>query len=626
MASILLVEDNDDHAILARRALSGSNQMFEVERAASVDECLAMLEEKSYDAIVLDYSLPKRSGLELLQEFEEAAYDVPVVMITSQGDEKIAVEAMKSGAYDYVSKVDDYLTKLPLTLQKAIKAHEMATERAGLQAKIEESENRLRNIFESVDVGFIEIRHDRIISYANTRAKHYLGITDEPQTVNIHSLFPQDRGDESGSVNDVIESCFGSGESANCGIEYNDKQLSVAVTPIRGNDASIEQLVIVLMDVTDQKRLQQQLVQSERIRVLGRMASGIAHDFNNILAAILGRAELMLMDPGDEEKIKKGLQVIQEAALGGADTVKRMQEFTGVAKQKESGRLKVNDVVRDAVRMTEPRWKDESQRDGINIDVSMELNSRSLIAGSAADMREALTNMVFNAVEAMPDGGTLSIRTYDDGECACISISDTGTGVPPEIADSIFEPFFTTKGVGYAGLGLSVAYGIIRRHEGEIHVDSAAGEGATFTARLTACVEEVQKDEPAATTDEPGKANILVVDDEENIRELLTNILTRFNHNVVTATCGTDGVAAFQDGNYDVVFTDLGMPEMSGWEVAQQIKDIAPNVMVVLITGWGVELDEDELRKKNIDSVISKPFQIRQILEVTSEALESSRE
>ncbi len=626
MSSILLVEDNDDHAILARTALSGSDQMFEVDRATSADECLAMLRKKSYDAIVLDYSLPRRSGLEILQELQEADYDVPVVMITSQGDEKIAVEAMKSGAYDYVSKVDDYLAKLPLALQKAIAAHEMATERAELQARIEESENRLRNIFENVDVGFIEIRDDRSISYANPRAKHYLGIAHGSQTLEIRSLFPQDDENESEHVNDIIESCFENGESANCEMEYNDRQFSVSITPISGNDASVKQVVMVLMDVTDQKRLQQQLVQSERIRVLGRMASGVAHDFNNTLAAILGRAELMIIDPGDEEKIRKGLKVIQKAAQVGADTVKRMQEFTRVAKQKESGRLNVNDVVRDAVRMTEPRWKDESQRDGININVSMELNSGSLIAGSAADLREALTNMVFNAVEAMPDGGALSIKTYDEDECACISISDTGKGIPPETVDSIFEPFFTTKGVGYAGLGLSVAYGIIRRHEGEIHVDSIAGEGTVFTIRLTTCVEAVQAEEPVVAADEPGRANILVVDDEENIRELLTSILTRFNHNVTTATDGMEGIAAFRNEDYDIVFTDLGMPEMSGWEVAQQIKNIDPNVMMVLVTGWGIELDENELKKKNIDSVISKPFQIKQILDVVSEVLESRQE
>ena len=625
MASILLVEDNDNHAVLARAALSGPGQAFHVERAISADECLAMLNGKSYDAIVLDYSLPQKNGLELLKEIVGAAYDAPVVMITSHGDEKIAVEAMKSGAYDYVSKADDYLTKLPQVLQKAIRAHEMAKERAELQAKIEESENRLRNLFDNVDVGFIEIKLDRSISYANPKAKHYLNLADDLRSLDICTLFPHEGKDESICIGDTIRSCFQSGKSASCEFESNDKQFSIAITPIPSDNGSVKQLVLVLINVTDQKRLQQQLVQSERIRVLGRMASGVAHDFNNILAAILGQAELMLMDPDNGENTVGGLEIIQKAALDGADTVKRIQEFTRVARQRKFTKLKVNDVVRDAIRMTEPRWKDEPQRDGININLSMELDSRLFMTGSAPDLREALTNMIFNAVEAMPDGGALSVKTYDEGDNVCVSISDTGAGIASDTQDSIFEPFFTTKSVRHAGLGLSVAYGIIKRHNGKIHVDSVTGKGAAFIIKLTAFREATQEQESTVMAVEAGKANVLVIDDQEDIRDLLTNILARFNHNVVAVADGMAGVEAYQSGNYDIVLTDLGMPEMSGWEVADRIKTIDPEVEVAVITGWGVELDEDELKRKNVDSVISKPFSVRQILEIVSTALEQRK-
>ena len=622
MPAILLVEDNDDHAVLAHTALSGPGKLFQVERAVSADECLAMLEKKSYDAIVLDYSLPKKSGLEILQEIVEAAYDAPVVMITSHGDEKIAVEAMKIGAYDYVSKIDDYLIKLPLVLQKAIEAHEMTTERAELQNRIEQSENRLRNLFENVDVGVIEVQSNDSISYANPKAKHYLDINNDLHAADIHALLSQGKEDETTCARDIIEECFESGESANCEVEHNDRQFSATITPIKGSDKAVEQLIVVLMDVTDQKRFHQQLLQSERIRVLGRMASGIAHDFNNVLAAILGRTELMLMDTGNREKITNGLQIIRKAALGGADTVKRIQEFTRIAKQKEFAKLKINDVVNSTMQMTEPKWRDETQRDGVKIDVLTELNSNLFVAGSAPDLGEALTNIVFNAVEAMPDGGALSVRTYDKGNSVYISISDTGAGIAPDVVDSIFEPFFTTKGVGYAGLGLSVAYGIIKRHQGKIHVDVADGKGTTFIIKLAAFGEAVQEQKAASASAEPGKANVLVIDDQADIRELLTSILERFGHNVVAAADGMSGLADFENGDYDVVFTDLGMPEMSGWEVAERIKAMDPNARVMLVTGWGIELDESELREKKVDSVISKPFQIRQILDVVSKALE----
>jgi len=613
MASILLVEDNDDHAILAQAALSSSNRMFRVERAASADECLEMLGNGDYDAIVLDYSLPKKSGLEILQDIQNTPYDAPVVMITSHGDEQIAVEAMKRGAYDYVSKSDDYLAKLPLVLQKAIEIHEMARERNQLQSRIQKSENTLRSIFENVEVGIVEIQKDCSISYANPRARHYLKIADDLRKVDIRVLFSDKEG--------VIERSFETGESVRFEVNYNSRQFSIAITAIRETDDNVKHLVAVLMDVTEQRKLQLQLTQSERIGALGRMASGVAHDFNNVLAAILGRTELMIMNPADTGEVEKGLRIVHKAALEGADTVRRIQEFTRVAKQKEFKKLQVGDIVHDAVRMTEPRWKDQSQRDGIKIDVSVEINSRSFIAGSITDLREALINIMFNAIDAMPDGGKLCLKTYDSDNDVCISVSDTGIGIEPEIIDSIFEPFFTNKGVGHPGLGLSVTYGIISRHEGKISVSSTQHTGSTIVIKLPIYIEKKQEQKAVVTPSESRKANVLVIDDEETIRDLLANILRRFKHSVNQAPDGMTGIEMFRSEKYDIVFTDLGMPEISGWEVAQRIKTINPNVTIILITGWGVELAENELKERKIDAVVAKPFQINQILEVVSEAL-----
>jgi PAS domain S-box-containing protein len=621
MPSILLVEDNDDHATLACSALTSSDKTLQIERAASADECIAMLEKKSYDAILLDYSLPKKNGLELLHHIKGIDYDAPVVMITSHGDENIAVEAMKSGAYDYIIKTKGYLDELPLVLRKAIESHELTRERNELQLKIEESENRLRKIFENVEAGIIEIADDCSISYANCRAKQYLSITDEAQPTDICELFSGHGKDKCADC--VIRHCFDTGKPANCEIEYDGMYFSVAITAVGEYADSRKLLVAVLMDITNQKKLQQQVTQLERIRVLGRMASGVAHNFNNILAVIMGRTELMLMELEDSEKIEKGLLIIQDAAMKGARTVKRIQEFTGVAKQKEDTKLRINDIVRDAIKMTEPRWKDQTQRDGIKIDLSLSLESNLVITGSDQDLQEALTNMIFNAVDAMPYGGIISIKTYDEAGKVCISVSDTGTGMEPDIIDSIFEPFFTTKGVGHTGLGLSAAYGIVNRHEGEIRVSSTPGKGTSFTIELPTPPETVRKEKDETIISASEKANILVIDDQETIRELLVNILERFGHNVIVAEDGLSGIKAFGGGNFDLVFTDLGMPKISGWEVARRIKEVDPDMMVVLITGWGVELDENELRDRKVDAVIAKPFQINQVLQIVAKALES---
>lgn len=618
MASVLLVEDNDDHAILAKATLLKSAQEYEVDRAKSADECLVMLKNRHYEAIVLDYSLPKKNGLEILKEIKEISYNAPVVMITSHGDEQIAVEAMKCGAYDYVSKSDDYLNKLPRVLQKAIEAHELVREKSELQVRIEESENRLRNIFENVEVGLIEIKGDCSISYVNPKAKHYLNATDDLQATRVCKIFLKEREGIKNCQGCLIRKCLESGNSISCEIDYNNRQFSGTITATQVTESGSRQLVVVMMDVTEQRELQGQLIQSERIGALGRMASGIAHDFNNILAAVLGRTELMLMDLSDTKDIEKSLRIIRQVALDGADTVKRIQEFTGVAKQKEFTKLSVNDIVKGVIQMTEPRWKDQPQRDGIKLDILTELNSRLCIEGSASDLREALINMVFNALEAMPNGGILSFKTYEENNIVYVSISDNGVGIPQGVIGSIFEPFFTSKGVGHSGLGLSVAYGIISRHGGKIDVNSIYGKGTTFTISLPGHAEKPGIEKECFSTTRIQKTNILAIDDEEVIRELLTNILARFDSNVTTAADGMSGIEIFQAGKYDIVFTDLGMPEISGWEVAQRIKALDPNVKLILLTGWGVELDEKELREKKIDAVINKPFQIEQIVKAVS--------
>ena len=628
MPNILLVEDNDDHALLAKSTLLRCEQKHEVDRVSSAEGCLDALKKRQYDAIVLDYSLPKKNGLDVLKNIVEMSYDAPVVMITSHGDEQIAVEAMKGGAYDYISKTDDYLNKLPRVLQRVIEAHELIREKANLQARIEQSVNQLRNIFENVGVGLVEIKNDCSISYANPRVREYLNI-DDPNNINLCEVFLKNNKGVKNCSFCQIRKCFDYGGSVDCDIDYNNKQLSGTITSSQMNEAGEKQLVAVLMDVTEQNKLQKQLIQSERIGALGRMASGVAHDFNNVLASILGRAELMLMKTDDTEEIKAGLKIICQVALDGANTVRRIQEFTGVARQKEFEPIKINSVLQDAIKITEPRWKDQMQREGIEVDVLFELNSNLTTMGDPADLREVLTNIIFNALDAMPCGGSLILKTYDEEDNLCISIKDTGIGIPPNSIPSIFEPFFTSKGAGHSGLGLSVCYGIISRHDGKIEVNSEIGMGTTFIIRLPACTEasidEAPKDDFIDRKNSVINADILVIDDEEAIRDILANLLARFNNKVTVAHDGVSGIEIFQSGNYDIVFTDLGMPGMSGWEVAQHIKSIAPEIKIVLLTGWGVELAEDQLEEKDIDMVIAKPFQINQIISAVSKLLSEAK-
>ncbi|NOQ43257.1 MAG: response regulator, partial [Dehalococcoidia bacterium] len=350
---------------------------------------------------------------------------------------------------------------------------------------------------------------------------------------------------------------------------------------------------------------QEYMIRSEKLRALGEMAGGVAHDFNNVLTIILGRAQLAI-ESVDDPVLKKSLTAIEQAALDGAATVRSLQEFTRVRKDRIADPVNVSHMVMSALQMAEPRLKESREKDGIAIEVSTELNVKESVLGDIAELREALINIIFNAVDAMPEGGKLSIKAWREDRQVVLSIADTGVGMSDETKDNIFDPYFTTKGPSGMGLGLSMAYGIITRHSGDIGVESSPGEGTTFYVRLPLGGEEMQNGSSSDSLNSAGKAKILLVDDDPNVNEVLELMLSQIGYEVTAVTHGQEAITLFMQGYYDLVITDLGMPDVSGWDVAEAVKQKSPETPVVLITGWGVQVDSAQRDK--VDGVIAKPF------------------
>jgi signal transduction histidine kinase/ActR/RegA family two-component response regulator len=372
------------------------------------------------------------------------------------------------------------------------------------------------------------------------------------------------------------------------------------------------------------RRTRSRLVQSEKLKALGQMASGVAHDFNNTLAGIIGNTQLLLAEV-TTQPVRERLKAIEMSARDGAVTVKRIQEFSRVKRTREFVPLDINELVQDVITITSPMWKDQLHKQGKTVQLTTELNELGAVAGNAAELREVLTNIILNALGAMPNGGEISISTWADYRYGYIAVADTGVGMSADVQQRIFDPFFSSKGPGNSGLGLSVAYGIIRRHDGKITVASTEGEGATFTIQLPLCGGLVERQEDVPESEPADPANILLIDDDESVRDVLSSILTEAGHEVVSVDSGGRGVEAFDSGEFDVVFTDLGMPEMSGWDVAAAIKRRNPAVPVVMITGWGRQLDEEEVRERGVNLLLCKPFELVKVQSTVAEALGSRR-
>ncbi|HVM63038.1 MAG TPA: ATP-binding protein [Verrucomicrobiae bacterium] len=347
--------------------------------------------------------------------------------------------------------------------------------------------------------------------------------------------------------------------------------------------------------VSELKETQQQIVQQERLRALAQMASGVAHDFNNVLAKILGFNELLLAWPenlNDTDKVKKYVQMTSAAAQEAVNIVNRLREFYRHRKESDVYQaVDINDTITQAIVMTQPKWKDQMMASGATVVMDANLKDVPPVRGSDSDLRESLINLLLNAVDAMPQGGTLTVATRAEEPSVAIEVRDTGRGMTEEVRQRCFEPFFTTKGERGTGLGLAIVYGIIQRHGGSIDVQSEPGKGTTFVIRLPVFRAE-NGDAPAggdmsATRSAPGRPlRILVVEDEPQVREIEAEYLRGDGHFVETAADGREAVQRFKQWGYDVVVADRAMPEMNGDQLTAAIKQMSPKTPVVMVTGF----------------------------------------
>src|SRR5258705_3482164 len=384
--------------------------------------------------------------------------------------------------------------------------------------------------------------------------------------------------------------------------------------------------------IAEQERIREQFSQMEKLSALGELASGVAHDFNNTLAGILGRAQLILRT-NDPEKIERGLNIIIKTAEDGAKTVKRIQDFARQRRDHDFELVTIDSILFDVSEITRPRWKDRAEASNVQISLDLQIRSKARVMGDESELREVLVNMVFNAVDAMPNGGNLTLAAEDLEDSVVISVGDTGTGMPPEVKSRIFDPFFTTKGKAGMGLGLAVSFGIIRRHEGSVEVESEVGIGTKFKISLpkAAVSEEPASVDAALRTPAIETANpmslaidgpqpqILVVDDEEAVRELLRDLLESEGFRVYLAPGGREALNLFAAKPFDGVFTDVGMPGMSGWELAHAIRQRNETIPIAVITGWGEAVGSDEQREARVNWVVTKPFRAERISELAQE-------
>ncbi len=412
--------------------------------------------------------------------------------------------------------------------------------------------------------------------------------------------------------------------------------VDTTIVPFFNERGKPYQYVAIRYETTEQKRIENQLLRAQRMESIGTLAGGIAHDFNNILAPILMATEILQLNETDKET-KRWLAIIRENSERGADLVKQVLTF---ARGMEGERIivQVKHIIRDLVKVLK-----QTLPKSINVRSDLDPDLW-IIRADPTQIHQVLMNLSINARDAMPLGGTLVITaeniTLDEnyarvhldaqsGEYLMISVSDTGGGIAPDIQDRIFDPFFTTKEMGKGtGLGLATALTIVRSHGGFINIYSDIGRGTKFSVYIpTAKIEESsQKTVQIGSMPHGAGELILVVDDEENIREITRATLEKFNYRIVTATDGTDAMAIFaqQSSEIALILTDIAMPYMDGTALIRAVRKIDPNSKIVAMSGLMNSEQTAELQSLNVNAFLSKPYTAETLLKILAELLQNN--
>ena len=484
-----------------------------------------------------------------------------------------------------------------------------------LMTQITRAKAEWERTFDAVATPLLLITADYAIRRANRAASSVNGVA--PQEFvgkRCHQIF---RGLPEPCPGCPLPRLMDSGEPVFLELEHvlDERVHHAYFYPLLDETGRVEAVVEYVLDVTHQHRSRQRVIQVQKARALGTMVSGIAHNFSNLLEAILGQAESLRERLEDPEALQD-LDALHQSARDAAELLHRLREFSQKGHSTSWADVDMNRLVQEVVGFLSLKGRQPEIR------VALRLGTIPAIQGSALELKEVLLNLLLNALDAMPSGGTLTIATralneQESSQPAIeVQVQDSGVGMPDDVRLRAFDPFFTTKEEHGTGLGLAVSYGIIRRHGGTIECQSHLGRGTSFTITLPVNAPTGNiRTEPAAL-----KPRVLVVDDDEGMVATMTDMLLSVGCDVMSALTGHEALSLFTPGAYDLVFTDLAMPDISGMQVAKAIRELDRMVPILLISGWGQHNLAEQLAAYNV-AFLGKPFSLSRVQTIVAEAV-----
>ncbi len=624
---VMLLEDDADHQLLELKALR-SLENTDAVAFDDPEEGLRALDLDDFDLIVADYHMPKMDGLTLLRLLNQRRVSVPVIMVTGLGNERVAVEALRAGAFDYVVKEIGYLDVLPSIAERAMSAFQTKRQLETARRELEVSEERYRELVHNLDALVWEADPvSRRYTFMNRRAVSLLGHAleswlEDPE-FRFTTIHPDDRAEALRLWDQAMD--------AKRGYVWEYRALTADgrtlwlrdMVRVVTNGGVVDTIRGLTTDITEQKlaeeereTLQRQLLQAQKLESVGTLAGGIAHDFNNFLQGILGNAGLALQYLSPESPISEQVEAILQSAERARHLTTQLLAFSR-PKDRSVEVIELNHLVEQNLSMLRRLIPAT-----VEIRTLLDADS-SAIEADPGHIDQILVNLCVNARDAMPDGGLLKIETKNrvfseagaagflgavpGGRYVILRVSDTGCGIPLSIRDRLFDPFFTTKEVHRGtGLGLAIAYAVARNHKGWIDVRSVEGRGSVFEVYLPVTDKPANPVKDEAPAGSGRGETVLVVDDERTVRVLACRILGKYGYRTLEAVDGKEALRVYRErmSEIDLVLLDMTMPRLDGAQCVRQLRAVNPRVKSILSSGY----TESKVDNAPGDAFLHKPY------------------
>ncbi|TET45566.1 hybrid sensor histidine kinase/response regulator [candidate division TA06 bacterium] len=646
-ATVIVAEDDKGLNRLIQESLQ--REGFHTEGAFTGSDAITRLIERPNALLLLDYVLPDMTGKRVIETLVDKECSVPFIVMTGHGDERVALETMKLGARDCIAKDEDFMATLGHVVKRVSQELEKEKRLADAEGALRESEEKLRAMFDSIADTITVTDLEGNIVDMNEAGVRMFGYGSKAELRGLRSieLIEKDQqGEAVDGMKDTLTVGYARSAEYTCvkkdGEEFPAETCTAVLMDSFGNPSGF---VTVTKDITERKRaekekrrIESQLLQSQKMKALGTLAGGVAHDFGNLLTAIRGYADLALMKAQQDDAVHPYLRNIREASTRAVGLTSQLLLFSRRERVTYKP-LDLNRVVSDLLRMLE-RLIGETY----SMDVALGSQLWS-VNGNIGNIEQLVMNLVVNARDGMPEAGKIVIRTenveIDEKYCmtygyarlgtfVCLSVRDYGIGMDSATIAHIFDPFFTTKGSKGSGLGLSVVYGIIKQHEGWITVESRPDKGSTFRVYLPATSERVgrQKEETDLVKEYQGNGEeILVVEDEKVVR-LLTETIFRENGYVVFAAGNArEAFEIFEkeDGNFRMIFSDVVLPDESGVRLVDRLTVANPSLHVLLASGYTADAVDLQTIEEKGYRFLKKPYSLVELLQTTRELLDKGQ-